>query len=105
MPTCRAITCRTSAAPVPWSGYRPTLRAAAAASSPPIARSHKPLVDVFKTNLKGRGARDQAMVLVALCVGGMVLARALDDKNLAKDFLDTAHKHALKTTGWRDGRA
>ena len=63
------------------------------------------MVDVFKTNLKGRGARDQAMVLVALCVGGMVLARALDDKDLAKDFLDTAHKHALKTTGWRDGRA
>jgi TetR/AcrR family transcriptional repressor of nem operon len=63
------------------------------------------MVDVFKTNLKGRGAHDQAMVLVALCVGGMVLARALDDEDLAKDFLDTVHKHALKTAGWRDGRA
>lgn len=61
------------------------------------------MVDVFKAHLKGRAARDQAMVLVALCVGGMVLARALDDQDLAGDFLKTAHKHALQTTGWRDG--
>jgi len=44
------------------------------------------------------------MLLVALCVGGMVLARALDDEGLADDILSTAHKHALKTTGWGDGR-
>ena len=44
------------------------------------------------------------LVLVALCVGGMVLARALDDRTLANDFLGTTHKFALKTTGWRDGR-
>jgi TetR/AcrR family transcriptional regulator, transcriptional repressor for nem operon len=60
------------------------------------------MVRVFKGHLKGRAARDQAMVLVSLCVGGMVLARALDDQDLADDFLATAHKHALKTTGWRD---
>jgi TetR/AcrR family transcriptional repressor of nem operon len=58
------------------------------------------MVSVFEANLKGRGAHDQAMVLVALCVGGMVLARALDDAELASDFLATAHKHALKTAGW-----
>jgi AcrR family transcriptional regulator len=62
------------------------------------------MATVFKANLKGRAARDQAMVLVSLCVGGMVLARALDDQDLANDFLETAHKHALKTTGWRDRR-
>ena len=55
------------------------------------------MVDVFKANLKGRAARSQAMVLVALCVGGMVLARALDDRDLANDFLELAHKHALKS--------
>lgn len=60
------------------------------------------MVKVFKTHLKGRAARDRAMVLVTLCVGGMVLARALDDQDLANDFLETAHKHALKTTGWGD---
>lgn len=62
------------------------------------------MVTVFKAHLKGRAARDQAIVLVSLCVGGMVLARALDDRDLANDFLATAHKHVLKTTGWRDGR-
>ena len=58
------------------------------------------MIAVFRANLKGRAARDHAMVLVALCVGGMVLARALDDRDLAADFLATAHRHALATTGW-----
>jgi hypothetical protein len=62
------------------------------------------MIEVFKANLQGRTARDQAVVLVALCVGGMVLARALDDQTLANDFLGATHKFALKTTGWRDGR-
>jgi hypothetical protein len=44
------------------------------------------------------------MVLVALCVGGMVLARALDEQAWAHDFLGTARKHALKATGWGEGR-
>jgi len=60
------------------------------------------MIQVFKANLnlKGRRAREQAMVLVTLCVGGMVVARALDDHVLAHEFLGTAHKHALETTGW-----
>ena len=58
------------------------------------------MIAVFRANLKGRAARDHAMVLLALCVGGMVLARALDDRDLAADFLATAHQHALATTGW-----
>ena len=58
------------------------------------------MIAVFRANLKGRAARDHAMVLVALCVGGMVLARALDDRDLATDFLARAHRHALATTGW-----
>jgi TetR/AcrR family transcriptional repressor of nem operon len=62
------------------------------------------MIQVFEANLKGRAAREQAMVLVALCVGGMVLAKALDDQDLAEDFLGTAHKHALRTTGWADDR-
>jgi len=62
------------------------------------------MIEVFEANLQGRTARDQAVVLVALCVGGMVLARALDDQTLANDFLGTTRKFALKTSGWRDGR-
>ena len=59
------------------------------------------MIDVFETELKGRAARDHAMVLVALCVGGMVLARALDDDELSNDFLDVSRRHALKAAGWR----
>lgn len=62
------------------------------------------MIYVFKMNMKGRAAREQALLLLTLCVGGMVLARAIDDEGLAADFLGTAHKHALKTTGWGDGR-
>jgi hypothetical protein len=62
------------------------------------------MIQVFKANLKDRAVREEAMVLVALCVGSMVLARALDDQAVAHDFLGTAHKHALKTTGWGEGR-
>jgi AcrR family transcriptional regulator len=58
------------------------------------------MIALFKANLTGRAARDQAMALVALCVGGMVLARALDDRDLADGFLASAHRHALATTGW-----
>ncbi len=62
------------------------------------------MIAVFRANLKGRAAHDDAMVLVALCVGGMVLARALDDRDLATDVLATAHRHALATTGWAGGK-
>jgi len=70
-----------------------------------IGRSPSPMIQVFKANMKGRTAREQAMVLVALCVRGMVLARALDDQVLAHDFLGTARKHVQKATGWGDRRA
>jgi TetR/AcrR family transcriptional repressor of nem operon len=62
------------------------------------------MIAVFKANLKGRAARADAMILVALCVGGMVLARALDDGDLADEFLGRAHRHALSTAGWGGGR-
>jgi TetR/AcrR family transcriptional regulator, transcriptional repressor for nem operon len=58
------------------------------------------MVHVFKAQLKGRAAREQAMVLVALCVGGMVLARALDDADMGGDFLAMSRKHALRAAGW-----
>ena len=58
------------------------------------------MVRLFKTNLDGPDARERALTLVALCVGGMVLARALDDPLLADDFRNAARKHALNSTGW-----
>lgn len=58
------------------------------------------LVDVFETHLGGPESRDRALALVALCVGGMALARGIDDPALADDFRQAAHQHALKTAGW-----
>jgi len=54
--------------------------------------------------LNGPEAHELALVLVALCVGGMVLARGMDDQALANDFRNAAHKHILMITGWGDAR-
>jgi len=45
-------------------------------------------------------ARQRALALVALCVGGMVLARAIDDPALAKDLRNAARDHVLAASGW-----
>jgi AcrR family transcriptional regulator len=58
------------------------------------------MIQVFEANLNGPEAHDRALVLVALCVGGMVLARAIDDPDLADDLRDAAHRHSLVTAGW-----
>ena len=49
------------------------------------------------------GSREQALVVLALCVGGMVLARAVGDQVLADELRDTVHKHVFMTAGWGNG--
>jgi TetR/AcrR family transcriptional repressor of nem operon len=56
------------------------------------------LVKVFEDHLNG--ARERALALVALCVGGMVLARNVRDPDLADDFRRTARAEVLRTAGW-----
>jgi TetR/AcrR family transcriptional repressor of nem operon len=58
------------------------------------------LVKVFEDHLKGPQARDRALALVALCVGGMVLARNVGDLDLAEDFRRAARGEVLRTTCW-----
>ena len=58
------------------------------------------MVKVFHDHLKGPRARDRALALVALCVGGMVLARSVGDPDLAGDFRRAAHAEVLRTTSW-----
>jgi AcrR family transcriptional regulator len=62
------------------------------------------LLEIFKAELEGPHARERAFVLVALCVGGMVLARGVDDAALADDIRGAAYRHALGTAGWRAGQ-
>jgi AcrR family transcriptional regulator len=72
------------------------------ARSGPIVKAayRESMINVFQANVDGAEAREQALVLLALCVGGMVLARAVDDDGLADEIRHAAHTHAFMTTGW-----
>jgi TetR/AcrR family transcriptional regulator, transcriptional repressor for nem operon len=59
------------------------------------------LVKVFEEHLKGPRTHERALALVALCVGGMVLARNVCDADLAENFRRSAHAEVLRTAGWK----
>jgi TetR/AcrR family transcriptional repressor of nem operon len=45
--------------------------------------------------------RERALAVVALCVGGMVLARAVDDPQTADDLRAAAKRYAVALAGWQ----
>lgn len=59
------------------------------------------MVSLFEGSLPGRraAARQKALVLAALSVGGMVLARTLPSSKLAEDVREAAYKHGVKALG------
>jgi AcrR family transcriptional regulator len=57
-------------------------------------------VSVFQAHFNEPDARERALALLALCVGGMILARGVDDPDLADAFRNAAHKQALRAGGW-----
>jgi TetR/AcrR family transcriptional repressor of nem operon len=59
------------------------------------------MVKVFEDHLNEPRARHRALALVALCVGGMVLARNVCDSDLADNFRRSAHAEVLRTAGWK----
>ena len=61
------------------------------------------MVGAFAANLEptdGMSSRERGLALVALAVGGMVLARAVDDRKLGDEIRDSARTQAFQTTGW-----
>lgn len=59
------------------------------------------MVGAFEANI-GPGVepgRERALALAALCVGGMVLARAVDDGQLSEELRDAARNQAIRTLG------
>lgn len=56
------------------------------------------MVGLFQSSLEGEtdDARRRALVLAALCVGGMVLARTLPESELAEEIRDAAHDEARR---------
>src|SRR5262249_42278343 len=59
------------------------------------------MLKVFAAGLRGPDAPDRALVLVSLCVGAMVVARAVDDPALADALRVAARKHVLANSGWK----
>ena len=59
------------------------------------------MVKVFEDHLNGPRAHERALALVALCVGGMVLARNVCDSDLAENFRRSAYSEVLRTAGWK----
>jgi AcrR family transcriptional regulator len=47
--------------------------------------------------------QQRALALVALCVGGMVLARAIDSPGAAEGVRMAAHRYATALGGWAEG--
>ena len=63
------------------------------------------LVQMFEADLKGPDRRERALAILTLCVGGMVVGRAIEDPALADDFRKAAHKQILATAGWSEGQS
>lgn len=48
----------------------------------------------------GLTARQRGLAITATCVGAMVLARTIDDNDLADEFCDAARRAIFASTGW-----
>ncbi|HZL27715.1 MAG TPA: TetR/AcrR family transcriptional regulator [Acidobacteriaceae bacterium] len=60
------------------------------------------MVDVLERSMPRGSARSTAYATAALCVGGMVVARAVVDLTLADELRDACMEVALKLGGWED---
>jgi hypothetical protein len=52
---------------------------------------------------RGRRNRDTAQAIAALCVGGMVVARSMNDRALADELREASMAVALRLAGWEQG--
>src|SRR5216683_390212 len=64
----------------------------------------KAMVSTLESESKGdrRPPRTTAHAIAALCVGGMVIARAVNDRGFANEVCDASMAVALKLGGWDD---
>ena len=52
------------------------------------------LLEILQADLEGSDARERALALAALCVGGMVAARSVADPGLACELREAAYRQA-----------
>jgi TetR/AcrR family transcriptional regulator, transcriptional repressor for nem operon len=74
-------------------------------SGAPVKKAFRTVLEmmlkVFSSALPGSDASERALALVSLCVGTMVVARAVDDPDLAEALRIAARRHVLASTGWK----
>jgi len=58
------------------------------------------LVEIFQSDVEEPEKQERALAMVALCVGGVIVARCIDDPVLADGLRRAAHRQALRTGGW-----
>jgi hypothetical protein len=103
MPICLASTSTTWTARARSSGSHRMPRGGEAVKTA-YRQVTESMIRLFEANLSGPEAREQALVFVALCVGGMVLARGIDDRALGDELRKSAERHILAMTAWEDGQ-
>jgi AcrR family transcriptional regulator len=59
------------------------------------------MIDVFAMQRNGQAARNRARAVAALCVGGMVLARSIEDRAFADELREAAMDIALSLGPWQ----
>ncbi|HEY6256791.1 MAG TPA: TetR/AcrR family transcriptional regulator [Xanthobacteraceae bacterium] len=66
----------------------------------------KAMVDTLQHGSRpdGHSGRTAALSIAALCVGGMVVARASDDQAFADELRNACTAVALRLGGWKEGR-
>ncbi|HLY55105.1 MAG TPA: TetR/AcrR family transcriptional regulator [Stellaceae bacterium] len=62
----------------------------------------KAMVGLLERSMPDRGDRTTAQAIAALCVGGMVVARATLDRGFADELRDSCMTVALALGGWGD---
>jgi TetR/AcrR family transcriptional regulator, transcriptional repressor for nem operon len=58
------------------------------------------LIEIFLDDLDEPQRRERALALAALCVGGIVTPKCVDDPTLADELRRAAHRLALHIGGW-----
>ena len=70
----------------------------------PVKRAYRQVLEYMLQHLQagvpGTNARERALAVAALCIGGMAVARAIDDAKLAHEIREAARDTALALSGW-----
>ena len=70
----------------------------------PVKRAYRQVLEFMLANLEnglsGPDARSRALAIASLCIGGMAVARAVDDQELAREIREAAKETASSIADW-----